>query len=101
MKSYPDKDAARDLVLYTINTGAIYRTHTTAVIETLRKKARKNQYDTEKAVKAWEAVAETGAKRYAREFATPSEWYTIFNKATRRLVAVEMEEYYREQVMEE
>lgn len=94
MKTIIDRDAARELELYTENASAIYERCTMPTVENLRKKYARGQYDKTKAVKAWEYVAEAAAKMYAREFASPSAWYVIFNAATRRAVAEYLEDVY-------
>lgn len=99
MKTIIDKSAAVELELYTENTRQIYDLHTMPTIENLRRKHSKGKYDKIKAVKAWEYVAEAAAKMYAKEFASPSAWYTIFNAATRRAVAEVLEDvYYQEYI---
>ena len=44
---------SRELMLYAINNGELYRRQITPVINCLRKKAVKGTYDSEKAVDAW------------------------------------------------
>lgn len=94
MKTIVDKSAAVELELYAENTSAIYDRCTMPTVENLRKKYAKGRYDKAKAVKAWEYVAEAAAKMYATEFASPAAWYTIFNAATRRAVAQNLESIY-------
>lgn len=94
MKTTIDMDAARELELYIENTSSIYHYNTMPVVENLRKKYNKGQYDSEKAVKAWEYVAEAGAKLYHKEFGSGSRWYDTFNAATRRFVAESLEKVY-------
>lgn len=89
-----DNDAARELELYTENTSRVYNRSTVSTIENLRKKYSKGQYDKEKAVKAWEYVAEYAAKEYCKEFAERSAWHIVFNAATRREVAKYLEYVY-------
>lgn len=94
MKTIMDKEAARELELYTENTSLIYYHHTQPTIENLRKKYKRGQYDKSKAVKAWEYVAEAAAKMYCREFAERAAWHIVFNAATRRAVAEYLEDVY-------
>lgn len=96
MKTIVNLDSARELELYAINTGDLYRHMTLPIIENLRKKAAKGQYDKEKATKAFTYVADAAAKMYHREFCGNSRYYDIFNAATRMEVAKNLEEYYRE-----
>lgn len=99
MKTVVDFDAARELTLYAENTSRIYDL-SVQVIENLRKKFQKGNYNAEKAVKAFEHVTEYAAKEYVREFSEPSEWYVIFNAATRREAARQLLEGYTEEIME-
>ena len=94
MKTIVDMEAVRELELYADNTYAIYERHAMPTVQNLKKKYSRGKYDREKAVKAWEYVAEAAAKMYAREFASVGDWFRIFNRATRRAVAEEMEAYY-------
>lgn len=94
-------DAARDLELYTINTGAIYRAHTLPTIAALKRKAARGTYDPAKAVKAWEYVATAAAKLYCKEFCSSSTpYHAVFTAATRRAVAEALTEYYADHVAE-
>lgn len=101
MKTTIDQAAAYELELYAENTGTIYEKNTLPTIRNLQKKYRRGQYDHEKAVKAWEYVAEAAAKLYAREYASAGDWFRIFNRATRRAVAEAMEAYYFAEYIEE
>lgn len=93
MKTVIDMDAVRELELYAENTSEIYHRWTIPTLESLRKKYAKGQYDHEKAVKAWEYVAEAAAKMYHKEFGA-GFWYDTFNKATRTETAKILEEVY-------
>lgn len=101
MKTIIDKTAAVELELYTEDTRAIYDRHTMPTINNLRRKYQRGTYDKEKAVKAWEYVAEAAAKLYCKEFATPSAWHTVFNAATRRAVAATLESVYFDEYIKE
>lgn len=98
MKTVIDYEAARELTLYAENTKKIYDL-SVQVIENLRKKFQKDIYNVEKAVKAFEHVAEYAAKEYVREFSEPSEWYLVFNAATRRETARQLLEGYTEEII--
>lgn len=99
MKTTIDFDAVRELILYAENTRRIYDL-SVQVIENLRKKFQKGTYNAEKAVKAFEHVAEYAAKEYIREFSEPSEWYVVFNAAKRREAARQLLEGYTEEIAE-
>lgn len=96
MKTIIDLDSVRELELYAVNTGDLYRRMTCPVIENLRKKAAKGQYDKEKAAKAFSYVADEAARMYHREFCGSGKYYDVFNAATRQEVAKRLEEYYRD-----
>lgn len=98
MKTMVDMDAARELELYAVNTGELYRRMVCPAIENLRRKASKGQYNQEKAVKLFSYTADEAAKMYHREFCGAGRYYDVFNKATRQEVAKNLEEYYREEV---
>lgn len=99
MKSTSDTIAARELVLYAENDGCLYFRQAKPIIANLARKMSKGQYDAQKAVKAWEYFATAAAQKYCKEFGTPGEHYSrMFNAATRREVAAQLEEGYREQV---
>lgn len=87
---YKETVESRELFLYATNDGDLYRRMITPTIENLRKKATKGQYDKEKAVDAYYYIATEASKRYNKDFG-----YS-FSVQDRFTVAVEMEEYYRE-----
>lgn len=99
MKTMIDKAAVSELALYVENTRQVYDRATMPTVENLRKKNAKGQYDKEKAIKAWEYVAEYAAKLYHKEFCGCGKWYDVFNAATRREVARYLEDvYYQEYI---
>lgn len=91
-------DASHELVLYTVNDGDLYRQRVTPMLANLRRKIAKGTYNRELAVKLWLYLAEAGAKKYAKEFATPSEWSRIFPPADRREAAKEFARYYEDEL---
>ena len=99
MKTTVDTIAARALSLYAENDSYLYTWYAQPIISNLARKMRKGQYDAQKAVKAWEHLATSAAQKYCKEFGTPGDHYShIFNAATRREAAAQLEEGYREQV---
>ena len=76
---------ARELELYAVNDCLTYTRSLTPCMDNMDKKRRKGIFDNEKAVKAFEHVAEFAARRYCAEFG--GKWCDMFNAATRRLVA--------------
>lgn len=94
----PDHNAARELALYAANESSIFHSTITPALSNLSKKWKSGKYDSERACKLWERVAIVAAKRYASEFSNPSQWYVIFNAATRREAAKELEKSFFEDV---
>lgn len=89
---YKATEESRELMLYATNDGNLYRQRITPVIDNLRKKYKKGVYDANKAVDLWYYVATAASENYNREFGYK------FSVQDRFTVAVEMEEYYREEV---
>lgn len=83
---------SRELFLYATNDGNLYRQMVTPIINNLRTKAKKGVYDKDKAVDAWYKVATEASNRYYKDFGYK------FNVSDRFTVAVEMGEYYEEEV---
>lgn len=91
---YKPTEESRELVLYADNTYSVYSRSILPTVESLKKKAAKGVYDTEKAVDAFYYVACAASDEYNREFG-----YS-FSVQDRFTAAVELEEYYRETIME-
>lgn len=87
---YKETVESRELFLYATNDGDLYRRSITPVIENLRKKAAKGQYDKEKAVDAYYYITTEASKRYNKDFG-----YS-FSVQDRFTAAVDIEEYYRD-----
>ena len=85
-----------ELFLYAVNTGRLYQ-NVIAVVRNLARKYRKGIYDPDIARDAYYPIACEAAKMYQREFCTPGD--TIFSVSDRFTAAAEMEEYYRENVI--
>jgi len=94
-----DPHAATELVLFIENTadlspdGPSGQGH--SVLLNALRKWRKGSYEPALAVRLFEYLAESGAKRYAHEFDHASRWSEMFNPATRRDVARQLEESFR------
>lgn len=84
-----DTHAAEDLTLYLENDSTINTLHLVVVVNMLRKLKRLT-YNRDKAVKAFQHVADAAAQRYTRELKSTRLHgsYGIFNPATRQAVAV-------------
>lgn len=92
-------DDVRELVLYITNDGDLYRQRTIPIIENLKRKVKKGNYDRELAVKAWQYLADDGVRKYDKEFGSGRGSLTLLDKATREEIARELRDYYEEQVM--
>jgi len=79
---------AQELVLFVDNDGDLYRGQTTSIIKNLVTKIARGTYDPEKAVQLFMYLAESGAKKYAREYGdSESNWHKMFPVEVRRLAA--------------
>jgi len=80
--------------LFINNDGDLYRQQHTPINENLALKKAKGVYDHAKAVKLFGYLAESGAKKYDKEFGggAPLEWARTFSPATRKAVAEELTE---------
>jgi hypothetical protein len=97
-----DSHAATELVLFIENTADLspdgpHGQGRSVLLNALRK-WRKGTYEPALAVRLFEYLAESGAKRYAREYDHPSRWSEMFNPATRREAARQREESFRASV---
>ena len=90
---YKPSDEARELFICVINNGDAYP-HIQAIVKTLAKKMKKGIYDKEKAIDAYYHVACEESERYHKDFGY------IFTVTERFTVAVDMEEYYFDHVVE-
>ena len=85
---------ARELSLYATNDRNMRFGMVDSILRNLATKRAKGTYGAEKALKAWERVADYAARQYAKEFCGPGFDLRQFSKATRRLAAQEIAEYY-------
>ena len=99
MKTNIDAAAARELTLFANNDASTYTRAIMPAWRNLDKKRARRVFDAARAVKLFEYVAEYAARRYAAEFARPSEWFQLFNAATRRAAAAELLADYLAEVM--
>lgn len=95
-----DEHAANELVMYIENTADLSPDGPSgqgrSVLLNALRKWRKGTYDPALAVRLFEYLVESGAKRYAVEFgSSPGEWSTMFNPATRYEAAKQLEESFR------
>lgn len=67
-------------------------------IKTLDKHMQRGRFQKERALVLLERFVEEGAKKYHKEFGTPSDkWYTIFTPVIRREVAQDLLDDYIDQ----
>ena len=94
-----DEQAATELVMFIENESDLSPDGPQGQGQSVRmnalRKWRNGTYDSTLGVKLFEYLAESGAKRYAKEFASPKEWNTMFNPATRHEAARQLEASFR------
>ena len=90
---YKSTEEARELFLYATNDGELYRRMIKSILDNLEKKIGKGIYDKEKAVDAYYRAATEASNKYFKDFGYR------FSVADRFTVAVDMEEYYAEQIL--
>ena len=96
--NYQETEESRELTLYIENTGRLYRSSIRPIILNLAKKYAKGTFETEKAIKTFYNLATEGAKMYAKEYATATEWNQIFSVADRKATACALLEGYFENI---
>ncbi len=97
-----EESIVEELVLYTTNDGELYRQKAQPIIQNLKRKRDKGDYDHELAIKLWEYLAEAGAQKYAQEFGSPDiPWHQMFPKNIRDSVAREFADHYMEELEQE
>lgn len=97
--STADEHAATELVLFIENTADLSpdgpRGQGHSVLLNALRKWRKGAYEPTLGVKLFEYLTESGARRYAQEFDEPARWSAMFNAATRRAAARQLEQSFR------
>lgn len=90
-----DTAGARELKLYIDNDGQLHRQQHEPIIKNLTKKMEKGTYDREKAVTAFENLADTGAQKYGKEFGEGGKaGLRMFDPATRHEAAVQLRDSF-------
>ncbi len=95
-----DEVAARELSLYIENEYSLIgapNSQGKAIEKNLEGHLRRGNFDLKKAEIAYMHLMESGAKKYAKEFASERDWHTIFNVPTRELVAHEFATTFAEE----
>ena len=90
---YKDSTETHELFLYATNTGGLYFNRVIPAINNLHSKYSKGIYNTEKAIDMYYYISTAASNLYKKEFGysfTVTERYTA---------AVEMERYYKEDVI--
>jgi hypothetical protein len=90
--TYNETTESRELFLYATNDGDLYRQMTTPLITNLKKKAAKGVYNSDKAVDAYYHIATEASEKYNKDYGYK---FTVQERFT---AAVDMEEYYRDEV---
>lgn len=92
-------DDVDELYLYISNDGQLYRQHTTPIINNLKKKYAKGQYDPDLAVKAFMYLVDAGVRKYDKEFGS-GQGKLFLDKATRTEIAKALLDRYTENIQE-
>ena len=100
LKEEVSNDDVRELVLYITNKADLYP-QIKSVIANMKRKRKANKYDDELAVKAWQYVADAGVKMYDKEYGSGKGSLTFLDKPTRKEIAVQLRDYYDEDLFEE
>ncbi len=94
-------DTSRELAIYAVNNGDLYRRRTQPIINNLARKIAKGVYQDDLALKLWFWLANDAAQRYAREFGSAGDkWFRMFTVADRREAAAELADYYADELHE-
>lgn len=94
---YTPSTEARELTLYTVNTGSLYP-WTVNVIRNLAKKHIKGTFDADRAIDAFYPIACEAARMYCREFARLEDAPQVFSVTDRFTTAADMVNYYMENI---
>lgn len=79
---------AEELILFVDNDGDINRSQTQSILKNLMTKIGQGKYDHDRAVDLFMYLAESGAKKYAKEFGGPGDaWHAMFPIEVRRMAA--------------
>ena len=98
VRKNPVSTEARELFLFITNDGDLYRQQTQPIILNLRKKIKHGVYNSELAVKLWRYLADSGAKKYNKEYIGITKGFGIFTVPMRNEVARELSVYYSDEV---
>ena len=94
-----DHVSARELALFAVNDGELYRRQTTPIIANLKRKIKRGVYESSKALKLWGYLAESAAKDYAKQFGgARDKWSEMFPPDTRREAAAQIAKHYNDAI---
>lgn len=99
-RSEPNEIAARELSLFIENDYALVGAPNSkgkAIEKNLLRKIQNGTFNLARSEDAWMYLMEDGAKKYSKEFSDGRDWNTMFNKATRELVAHEFATTFAEE----
>lgn len=89
-----DTQAATELDLYAENTSELYN-QKKSILANIRRRISSGKYNHAMAPKLWMYWVDAAAKRYVKEFGSGGNISTIFNKATREYLALELANRYK------
>ena len=92
-----DEDPIRELVLYIENDGQLYQMQGEPIMRNLTKKWDKGVYDHDKAKTLWKYYADTGARKYGKDYGA-NDGFKMFSPAVRRAVASELADNWHEEL---
>ena len=98
VKESSDDTAKDELRLFIDNDSDIYKRSVMPAVENMKRKIANGKFDPSKAPKLWLYVVDAGAKKYAKEFANPSDWNKMFAKDVRMELSSDLAEYYTEEI---
>ena len=93
-----NENESRELHLFIDNNYQLYQQQYLPILKMLTRCKRNGSYDSEKAIKAFENLAYTGAKKYRDDYSTFNSDNCIggFTPATRRLTAIALRDQFEE-----
>ena len=90
---------ARELYLYSLNTAEPYHKMVEPTISSLRRHAKRGDYDSDSALLLWKRVADYMAKEYCRMYCGKDQrWFVVFTVEDRCRCAVDLENGEKENV---
>ena len=93
---------ARELYLFSLNTAEPYHKMVEPTISSLRRHAKRGDYDSDFALLSWKRVADYMAKEYCRMYCGKDQpWFSVFTIEDRCRCAVDLEDSEKETVFYE